>query len=102
VPVALIVGLTLGLSVPAMLLVGYCFPYVVPAASGPNARCPHCLTPCRISGLERMTFHQKAAVRHRCPTCGNVDEVIFFEQMAGGGQPPPPENRPENVIVPDR
>jgi hypothetical protein len=66
----------------------------------PNARCPHCLTSCHIRGLEGMTFHQKAAVRHRCPTCGHMDDVIVFEILAGRGQPPPPENQPENIIVP--
>lgn len=69
------------LSVLAIILVVSLYLRGLTVAATPNARCPQCLTSCHIRSLEKMTFHQRAAKRHRCPFCGNVDDVHTFAEV---------------------
>jgi hypothetical protein len=73
----------------------------IPIVRGPNARCPDCNREFFIGGIGKMNWWEKADLpRHRCPFCGEFNDVLTY-QVFGGFEHAPPENRVENVLVPD-
>jgi hypothetical protein len=79
-----VVPVVLGVTIPIVLIGGLVFLlFVMPVLDPPppNARCPDCLSTFHIADLDKKTLTQKAAIKRRCPVCGNYNDLWTYETV---------------------